>query len=103
MSWPVLLLGELACDHAHGSLAVRQADGGNIAIQDGLIMRRRHLVFRGQIHPKLHHLEHAAAPRELAAMKLFMHDAGSRGHPLHIARADRPPPPEESLCSTSPS
>jgi len=85
--------GELACDHPHRSLAIRQAHDGNLAIQDALVARCRHLVLSGQIDPKLHHFKHAAAPGEFTAMKFFVDQAGCRGHPLHVAGADAPTAP----------
>ena len=80
---------ELARDHAHAALAARQRHQRNLAVQDPLVPGRRLLVLRGQVHPELHHLEGAAAPRVLAAVEFLVDDARRRGHPLNVTRTDR--------------
>jgi hypothetical protein len=45
-------------------------------------------VSGGQVDPELDHLEPATAAGELRAVELVVHDAGGRGHPLHVAGAD---------------
>ncbi len=54
-----------------------------------LVARRHHLVAGGQVHPDLEPV-HAAAPlADLRGRHLGVHDAPARGHPLHVAGADR--------------
>ena len=83
-----MLASEIAGDHAHGAAAVRQRHRGNRLAANRLVAGRRHLVFRRQVHPQLHHFQGAARLREGRRVKLFMHDAGAGRHPLHVAGAD---------------
>jgi hypothetical protein len=71
-----------------------EAQRRDLATHDALVTRRRHLVLGWQIHPQLHHFEHAAAAREVATMKLFVDKAGGGGHPLDVARTNFPTAPE---------
>ena len=79
-AWP------LAGNHPNGSSPLGKIHARDLRAGDCLITRRRHLLPGRQIHPQLDHLERAAGPGELAAMKLGMHDTRTRGHPLHVAR-----------------
>jgi hypothetical protein len=78
----------LARDHTQAPGATGQLHRRDLAIQQRLIPRRRHLILRRQVHPKLHHLHGAAALGEGGGVKLFMQNAGRRRHPLHVARTD---------------
>ena len=64
-------------------------DARDLRVGDALVGRGCHLVAGPQVHPELHHLEGAALPRELRAVELLVQQARCRGHPLHVADADR--------------
>jgi len=77
----------LAGDDAHVHLAVRAARLGNAGAGQLLVARRHELVPRGQVDPDLEAVHDAPAAQEALRGQLRVHDAGARGHPLHVARA----------------
>ena len=80
-----LFAPELAAHDAHAR-AVVVDHFGNLTRLDVLIARRRHLQRRRQVGPELKAV-HAAL--RIALRHLLMHDAAARGHPLHVAGAER--------------
>jgi len=58
---------------------------GNLRSRDALVARVHHLVRGRQVGPELKAV-HAALG--IARGHLLVHDAASRGHPLHVARGD---------------
>ena len=79
------LAPELAAHDAHAR-AVVVDDLGNVGGLDVLVARRRHLQRRGQVGPEL---EAVHAALRVALRHFLMHDAAARGHPLHVAGAER--------------
>ncbi len=80
-----LLAPELARHHAHHG-AVVVGDFRNVRRLDVLISRIHHLLMRRQVGPEL---EAVHAPFGIALRHFLVHDAAARGHPLHVARAQR--------------
>jgi hypothetical protein len=79
------LAPEVAADHAHAGAIVID-DLGNLRSLDVLVARRGHLQRLRQIRPKL---EAVHAALGVALWHLLVHDAAARGHPLHVAGAER--------------
>ena len=77
-----------AGDDARRAGIAGQRDHGNPIGGDALVAGRRHLVPGRQVHPQLHHLEAAAFLGERRAVEFLVDQAGSGGHPLHVAGAD---------------
>ena len=62
----------------------------DIPVEHRLIARRRRFVFCRQVDPQLDHLQRAAVLRKILGVKLFVKNAGSGSHPLHVPRTDDP-------------
>src|SRR6266571_7956385 len=77
----------LARDHTHARAPVIAHGLGNLARGNLLVAGPSHLQFRGQVHPYLESVHSAALLADPLRRHLRMHDAGARGHPLHVARA----------------
>src|SRR5712691_3088728 len=77
----------LAGDHAHARAPVLAQAFRNLARGNLLVARPRHLQFRRQVHPDLESVHSAAFVADVARGHFGMHDAGTCGHPLHVARA----------------
>src|SRR5712691_11366999 len=77
----------LAGDHAHARAPVLAHAFRNLARGNLLVARPRHLQFRRQVHPDLESVHSAAFVADVARGHFGMHDAGTCGHPLHVARA----------------
>src|SRR6266849_827798 len=77
----------LARDHAHARAPVLAQAFRNLARGNLLVARPRHLQFRRQVHPDLDSVHSATFLADVARGHFGMHDAGTRGHPLHVARA----------------
>ena len=70
--------------------AAVERDGRNLRSRDCLIGRRRLLVLRGQVDPQLDHAKRAARFRVTARVEFLVDDSAAGGHPLDVARGDRP-------------
>ena len=79
---------ELTGNQAQTACVVFQDDAWDISVEKGLVTGVGHFVPGRQVDPQLHHLQGAAAFGKTFGMELFVENAGSCGHPLHIAGAD---------------
>src|SRR5690606_706855 len=82
------LLLILTSDHPYRTSIIRQSHHRYVTVQYCLVTWRSHLVFGGQINPKLHHLQRTTLGGECFGVKLFMQYAGTCGHPLHVPGTD---------------
>ena len=76
---------ELTGNHAYRARAAVQGDRGDLLIPNFLVVGRRHLEPGRQVDPELDHFHRAPLAGKPAAVKLFVNDSGSGGHPLHVA------------------
>ena len=76
---------EFPADYAHVRPVVIR-DGWDVAGGDVLVARRGHLQRRGQVRPQL---EAVHPPLRIPLRHLLVDDAAARGHPLHVAGAQR--------------
>src|SRR6185437_15061702 len=79
---------EFASDHAHISRIAREGHIRNLCLKQGLITWPGALVLRGQIYPKLRHLQSSTVACEITRVEFLMHNACRCRHPLHIAWTD---------------
>ncbi len=67
---------------------VRKFNHRDLSTGDGLIAAGSHLILRGKIDPKLHHLERTTGLRKRCRMILLVEYAAGGSHPLDVSGPD---------------
>ncbi|MNE72415.1 hypothetical protein D3C80_1683570 [compost metagenome] len=83
-----LCIAILTGNHPQLAAVIGQRHDRDRRFGDALVARCGHFVLRRKVDPQLHHLQLTALAREGIGVKLFMQNARTGGHPLHIARTN---------------